>query len=93
MDGGCVFAARFELPFGQVVRCHVTAILRPCRFRGISLATRDRQRDGKWKVGGGWWVGVGQKRRVEREVAECQSIRGHFSYSSSANALTYAAKL
>lgn len=31
---GCVFAARFELPFGQVVRCHVTAILRPCHFRG-----------------------------------------------------------
>lgn len=29
-----MFAARFELPFGQVVRCHVTAILRPCHFRG-----------------------------------------------------------
>jgi len=35
MAGWCVFAARFELPFGQVVRCHVTAILRPCHFRGI----------------------------------------------------------
>lgn len=67
-----MFAARFELPFGQVVRCHVTAILRPCRFRGISLATRDRQRAGKWVVG--VWLKAAEENEKWRNVKALEDI-------------------